>query len=153
VSFPTRHVRSRGTALLVLGIVVLAVAAIFALPKPAPIAALVSSGLPTSYQSAQAELRQGSLPTSGVSPAIVVFSREDGTALTAQDKAAVTARAAALAPLAVGGQVAPPSYSPDGTVAVVAVPVDTQDDSTVPTTVGRSAQPPPPSSRPACARR
>jgi len=137
VSFPTRHVRSRGTALLVLGIVVLAVAAIFALPKPAPIAALVSSGLPTSYQSAQAELRQGSLPTSGVSPAIVVFSREDGTALTAQDKAAVTARAAALAPLAVGGQVAPPSYSPDGTVAVVAVPVDTQDDSTVPTTVGK----------------
>jgi RND superfamily putative drug exporter len=137
VSMPTRHVRSRGTALIVLGLVVLAVGAIFALPKPAPVAALVSSGLPTSYQSAQAELRQKALPTNGVSPAIVVFSRDDGTALTAQDKAAVTARSAALAPLAVGGQVAPASYSPDGTVAVVAVPVDTRDDSTVPATVGK----------------
>jgi RND superfamily putative drug exporter len=134
---PTRHVRSRGTALVVLGLVVLAVGAIFALPTPAPVAALVSSGLPTSYQSAQAELRQKTLPTNGVSPAIVVFSREDGSALTAQDKAAVTARSAALAPLAVGGQVAPSTYSADGTVAVVAVPVDTRDSSTVPTTVGR----------------
>jgi RND superfamily putative drug exporter len=137
VTMPTRHVRSRGTALLVLGLVVLAVGAIFALPKPAPVAALVSSGLPTSYQSAQAELRQKTLPSNGVSPAIVVFSSTDGSALTAADKTAVAARATELAPLAVGGQVAPAAYSPDGKVAVVAVPVDTREGADVSGAVGK----------------
>jgi RND superfamily putative drug exporter len=131
VSFPTAHVARRRNAFLVLGLVVLLVGAIFAIPAPAKVAPLVSSGLPTSYQSAEAELRQKSLPSDGVAPAIVVYSSTDGAALTADDKAAITARAAALAPLAVGGQTAPPVYSEDGTVAVVAVPVDTSDDTKV----------------------
>jgi RND superfamily putative drug exporter len=131
VSFPTAHVARRRNAFLVLGLVVLLVGAIFAIPAPAKVAPLVSSGLPTSYQSAEAELRQKSLPSDGVAPAIVVYSSTDGAALTADDKAAITARAAALAPLAVGGQTAPPVYSEDGTVAVVAVPVDTSDDAAV----------------------
>jgi RND superfamily putative drug exporter len=131
VSFPTAHVARRRNAFLVLGLVVLLVGAIFAIPAPAKVAPLVSSGLPTSYQSAEVELRQKALPSDGVAPAIVVYSSTDGAPLTADDKAAITARAAALAPLAVGGQTAPPVYSKDGTVAVVAVPVDTSDDTKV----------------------
>ena len=131
MTFPTAHVARRRNAFLVLGLVVLLVGAIFALPAPAKVAPLVSSGLPTSYQSAEVELRQKSLPSDGVAPAIVVYSSTDGAALTADDKTAITARAAALAPLAVGGQTAPPTYSPDGTVAVVAVPVDVSDDEKV----------------------
>ena len=131
MSFPTAHVARRRNAFLVLGLVVLLVGAIFAIPAPAKVAPLVSSGLPTSYQSAEVELRQKSLPSDGVAPAIVVYSSTDGAPLTADDKAAITARAAALAPLAVGGRTAPPVYSQDGTVAVVAVPVDTSDDATV----------------------
>jgi len=131
VRFPTVHVSRRRHAFLVLGLVVLLVGAIFAAPAPDKIAPLVSSGLPASYQSAEAELRQQSLPSDGVAPAIVVFSSTDGEPLTADDKAAVTARAAQLAPLAVGGRTAPPVYSQDGTVAVVAVPVDTSDDAAV----------------------
>ena len=129
--FPTGHVARRRNAFLLLGFVLVLVGAVFAAPKPTPAAALVSSGLPTSYQSAEAELRQNTLPSEGVAPAIVVYSREDGAALTQQDKDAVAARAVALAPLGVGGQAAPPTYSPDGTVAIVAVPVDTTKDAAV----------------------
>jgi RND superfamily putative drug exporter len=137
MTIPTRHVASRRAALLFLGLVVLLVGAVFAIPAPAPVAALVTSGLPTSYQSAAAELRQADLPSQDVAPALVVYSRTDGTALTGADKAAVAARATALAPLGVGGQASPPAYSTDGTVAVVSVPVSTADDAKVSETVGQ----------------
>ncbi|MBI1350023.1 MAG: MMPL family transporter [Actinomycetales bacterium] len=131
MSFPTGHAARRRNAFLLLGLVVLIVGAIFAVQPSTPAAPLVSSGLPTSYQSAEAELRQQALPSEGVAPAIVVYSREDEAALTEQDKQAVTGRAAALAPLGVGGQAAPPVYSADGKVAIVAVPVDTTNDEAV----------------------
>ena len=133
---PTRHVASRRSALALLGLVVLLVAAVFLVKAPAPAAPLVSSGLPASYQSAEAELRQAALPSDGVAPAIVVYSRADGAALTTADTAAVSARAAALAPLGVGGQASPPAYSPDKTVAVISVPVDTTVDENVAPKVG-----------------
>jgi len=131
VSFPTVHVARRRNALLVLGVVVLLVGAVFAIPAPAKVAPLVSSGLPTSYQSAEAELRQKQLPSDGVAPAIVVYSSTDGAALSGEDRTVIAARASALAPLAVGGTTAPPVFSLDGKVAVVAVPVDTTDDAKV----------------------
>jgi RND superfamily putative drug exporter len=131
VRFPTGHVARRRNAFLLLGLVVLLVGVIFAAPAPTPAAALVSSGLPSSYQSAEAELRQNTLPSEGVAPAIVVYSREDGGTLNPQDKDAVAARATALAPLGVGGQASPPVYSPDGKVAIVSVPVDTTVDEAV----------------------
>ncbi|HET7900585.1 MAG TPA: MMPL family transporter, partial [Candidatus Nanopelagicales bacterium] len=133
--FPTGHVARRRNAFLLLGLVLVVVGAVFALPKPAPVASLVSSGLPTSYQSAAAELRQQELPAADVAPAIVVYSHEDGAALTDADKTAIAARATALAPIAAGGRTAPPAYSPDGTVAVVAVPLDTSDADAVPASV------------------
>ncbi|MGW1448019.1 MMPL family transporter, partial [Micromonospora sp. NPDC002411] len=58
-------------------------------------------------------------------PAIVVVSRDDGGALSEADRAGVDARAGDLRRFAAGGQVSPAQVSPDGTVALVAVPVDT----------------------------
>ena len=68
------------------------------------------------------------MPEEGVAPALVVVSREDGGALTDADKAAVDAIAANVAPLAVAGVPGPPAaptYSEDGTVALIPVLVDT----------------------------
>ena len=58
-------------------------------------------------------------------PAIVVVSRGDGGALSEADRATVGARAEDLRRFAVGGQVSPAQVSPDGAVALVAVPLDT----------------------------
>jgi RND superfamily putative drug exporter len=131
VRFPTGHVARRRNAFLLLGLVIVLVSAIFAAPTPTPTAALISSGLPSSYQSAEAELRQKTLPSEGIAPAIVVYSRQDGAALTQQDKDAVAARASALAPLGVDAQSSPATYSPDGKVAIVSVPVDTTNGDAV----------------------
>uniref|UniRef100_UPI0035A0A7C6 hypothetical protein n=1 Tax=Micromonospora thermarum TaxID=2720024 RepID=UPI0035A0A7C6 len=49
----------------------------------------------------------------------------DGGPLTAADREAAAARTGDLSRFAVGGQVAPPQFSPDGTVALVAVPLST----------------------------
>ncbi|MFZ0322579.1 MAG: MMPL family transporter [Actinomycetes bacterium] len=126
MSFPTAHVASRRAALLVLVLAALAAVGVFALAAPARVAPTVSSGLPASYQSAAAELRQAVLPDPGVAPAIVVYSRVDAQALSAADKEAVAATVEPLRRLAAGAQQLPPSqYSSDGTVALVAVPVDT----------------------------
>jgi RND superfamily putative drug exporter len=128
VNVPTAQYASRGRALLLLALVFVVVGAVFAVPTPEKVTPLVSSGLPTSYQSVEAQLRQEQLPSEGVAPAIVVVSREDGAALTAEDKAAVDAIAGRVAPLADTSNPGPPvapTYSEDGTVAVVPVPVDT----------------------------
>ncbi len=125
MTIPTAHLASRGRALLLLGLVLLVVGAIFAVPTPDKAVPLTSSGLPPSYQSAEAELRQDTLPSPGVAPAIVVYSREDGGLLTADDRLSITDHATQLGELAVGGVTAAPDYSEDGTVAVVAVPLDT----------------------------
>jgi len=128
VKVPTAHLASRGRALLLLGIVLVIVGAVFAIPTPSKVEPMVSSGLPESYQSVQAQLRLDELPSSGVAPAIVVVSREDGAPLDDADRAAVDALVSRVAPLAASGAEGPPvaaQYSPDGTVAVVPVPVDT----------------------------
>ncbi len=128
MNVPTGHLASRGRALLVLLAVLVVVGAIFAIPTPTKVSPLVTSGLPASYQSTEAQLRQDQLPEEGVAPALVVVSREDGGALTDADKAAVDALAGRVAPLAVAGQPGPPvapTYSEDGTVAIVPVNVDT----------------------------
>jgi RND superfamily putative drug exporter len=109
--------------------------AVFVIPAPTAPTALVSSGLPASYQSAEAELRQQQLPSPDVAPALVVYSNTDGSALTDPEKTAISGQAAGLSKYAVGGQVGPAVFSPDGTVALVSVPVSTKDEATVPKTV------------------
>jgi len=135
VQFPTAHVSSRGRALLLLLLAFVVTGAVFVIPAPTAPTALVSSGLPASYQSAEAELRQQQLPSPDVAPALVVYSNTDGSALTDPEKTAISGQAAGLSKYAVGGQVGPAVFSPDGTVALVSVPVSTKDEATVPKTV------------------
>jgi RND superfamily putative drug exporter len=125
VNVPTGQLASRGRALLLLLAVFVVVGAVFALPTPDKVEKLVDSGLPASYQSTEAQLRQDTLPEEGAAPALVVVSREDGGALTDADKAAVDAITANVAPLAVPGPPVQPTYSEDGTVALIPVAVDT----------------------------
>jgi len=136
VKFPTAHVSSRGRALLLLLLAFVVTGAVFAIPAPAPLTSLVASGLPTSYQSAEAELRQQQLPSPDVAPALVVYSNTDGSALTDAEKAAISGQTAGLAKYAIGGQVGPPVFSPDGTVGLVSVPVSTKDDAAIAPVVG-----------------
>ena len=117
-------VRSWRTALATVIAALIAVGVVLSLTPQDRVLPEVSSGLPASYQSAEAELRAASLPASDTAPAIVVVSRSDAEPLDKADRTAVAERAEALAPVAAGGQVAPPQYSDDGTVAVIGVPVD-----------------------------
>ncbi len=123
---------SRRSAWLVLVLAVLAAVGAFLLPRPAPAAPDSSTGLPASYQSVQVERLQEQLPDTGVEPALVVVSRADGRPLGSGDLAAVGERREALAGLAVGGRVPPPQVAPDGTVAVLAVPLAAGDGRSTP---------------------
>ncbi len=118
----TAIVSTSRRAWVTLALSLLAVAAVLSLPSPSPVAPDSSSGLPATYDSVQAERLQSRLPTTGVEPVFAVISRPDGAALTKQELA--TAGGVATAD---DGSVSPtPEVSPDGTVAVQAVPVSTQ---------------------------
>ncbi|MBQ1013798.1 MMPL family transporter, partial [Micromonospora sp. M51] len=119
----TRVARGRLAAWLTVAAAIVVGAAVFGLPQPDNPAPVSASGLSAQWQSTQVERLQDQLPSSEVQPAIVVVSRDDGGALTEADRGAVTARAGDLGRLAVGGQISPPQVSPDGTVALVAVPL------------------------------
>jgi RND superfamily putative drug exporter len=121
----TRVARGRLAAWLTVAAAIVLGAAIFGLPKPANPAPVSSTGLSAEWQSTQVERLQERLPAADVQPAIIVISRADDGALTDADRAAVTDRSAELGRVAVGGQVAPAQVSPDGTVALVAVPLST----------------------------
>ncbi|MEU1886629.1 efflux RND transporter permease subunit [Micromonospora sp. WMMD987] len=125
MSLFTRVARSRLAAWLTVVAAIVVGAVVFGLPRPDNPAPVSSTGLSAQWQSTQVERLQDQLPQRDVQPAIVVVSRNDGAALTDADRAAVTDRAAALGRLAVGGQVSPAQVSPDGTVALLAVPLDT----------------------------
>ncbi|BCJ61286.1 membrane protein [Micromonospora endophytica] len=123
----TRVAGNRLAALLTLVAAIAFGVVVFVLPIPDNPAPVSATGLSEQWQSTQVERLQDELPASDVQPAIVVVSRTDGAPLTDTDQTTLTSGTTALAPLAAGGQVAPPQLSPDGTVALVAVPVDTTD--------------------------
>ncbi|MEV0940784.1 efflux RND transporter permease subunit [Micromonospora wenchangensis] len=125
MSLFTRVARSRLAAWLTVAAAIVVGAIVFGLPKPDNPAPVSATGLSVQWQSTQVERLQDQLPDNDVQPAIVVVSRDDGSPLTDTDRTAVTDRAGALGRLAVGGQVSPPQVSPDGTVALLAVPLDT----------------------------
>ena len=125
MSLFTRVARSRLAAWLTVVAAIVVGAIVFGLPTPDNPAPVSTTGLSVQWQSTQVERLQEQLPARDVQPAIVVVSRDDGAALTDADRAAVTDRAGALGRLAVGGQVSPAQVSPDGTVALLAVPLDT----------------------------
>lgn len=119
----TSTLRSRGTAVLVL--LVALGAALAALLPAAPEAAPASSrtGLGAEVESVAVQRLQEQLPAAGTETALVVWERTDGGALTAADLAGVAEASAQLGDLAAGGAVPPPQPAPDGTVALVPVPL------------------------------
>ncbi|MGW1061387.1 MMPL family transporter [Micromonospora rubida] len=117
--------RGRLAAWLTVAVAIVLGAAVFGFPEPDNPAPVSSTGLSVQWQSTQVERLQEELPASDVEPAIVVVSRADGRPLTEPDRTAVTGISGELGRFAVGGRVGPPQTSPDGTVALVAVPLST----------------------------
>ncbi|WP_405430784.1 MMPL family transporter [Micromonospora sp. NBC_00617] len=123
----TRVARGRLAAWLTVAAALVVGAAVFGIPRPDNPAPVSATGLSVQWESTQVQRLQDQLPASDVQPAIVVVSRSDGGALSEADRAALAARSGDLGRFAVGGQVSPAQVSPDGTVALVAVPLDTAD--------------------------
>ncbi|MET8283517.1 efflux RND transporter permease subunit [Micromonospora sp. NPDC005174] len=121
----TRVARGRLAAWLTVAAALVIAAIIFGVPRPDNPAPVSATGLSAEWQSTQVQRLQDQLPTSDVQPAVVVVSRGDGAALSEADRAALASRSGDLGRLAVGGRVSPTQVSPDGTVALVAVPLDT----------------------------
>ncbi|MET8122138.1 efflux RND transporter permease subunit [Micromonospora sp. NPDC005189] len=125
MSFFTRVARGRLAAWLTVAIAIVVGAAVFGMPQPDNPQPVSATGLSVEWQSTQVQRLQDQLPSNEVQPAIVVVSRGDSAALSEDDRAAVATRSNELGRFAVGGQVSPPQISPDGTVALVAVPLST----------------------------
>ncbi|MEH0984239.1 MMPL family transporter [Micromonospora sp. CPCC 205556] len=125
MSLFTRVARSRLAAWLTVVAAIVVGAAVFGLPKPDNPAPVSSTGLSVQWQSTQVERLQDQLPSNEVQPAVVVVSRADRGALTEADRATLAGASGELSRFAVGGRVSPPQVSPDGTVALVAVPLST----------------------------
>ncbi|RIV36913.1 MMPL family transporter [Micromonospora radicis] len=123
MSLFTRVAGSRRAAWLAVAVAVVAGAAVFGLPIPDNPPPVSATGLSEQWQSTQAERLQDELPASDVQPAVVVVSRGDAAPLSQADRDAVTDATADLSRFAAADQVAPPQFSPDGTVALVAVPL------------------------------
>ncbi|WP_433343367.1 MMPL family transporter [Micromonospora sp. CA-111912] len=121
----TRVARGRLAAWLTVAVAIVLGAAVFGFPEPDNPAPVSSTGLSVQWQSTQVERLQEELPASDIEPAIVVVSRADDGPLTEPDRAAATGISGELGRFAVGGRVAPPQISPDGTVALIAVPLST----------------------------
>lgn len=81
-----------------------------------------TAGLPAAAASTTVAELQQQLPSGQLNPALVVYSRPGGT-LTEADVAAVAAQGDRLGALALDGRVSPPQVAPDGSAALVAVPL------------------------------
>ncbi|SCL15659.1 putative drug exporter of the RND superfamily [Micromonospora nigra] len=121
----THVARGRLAAWLTVVAAIVFGAIVFGLPKPDNPEPVSATGLSVRWQSTQVERLQQDLPSNDVQPALVVVSRADGGVLTDSDRAALAAQSGQLAGLAVGGQIGPPRIAPDGTVALLAVPLST----------------------------
>jgi len=115
--------RSRLVAALLLVLAVLGVAAAVLPPAPEPAPPSSRTGLGEQVESVRVERARESFPGAGTQTALVVWEREDGDALTAADLTGIAAASASVADLAAGGQLAPPQPAPDGTVALVPLPL------------------------------
>ncbi|NES12149.1 MULTISPECIES: MMPL family transporter [Micromonospora] len=125
MSLFTRVARGRLAAWLTVAAALVVGAVVFGLPRPANPDPVSATGLSVEWQSTQVERLQNQLPSSGVQPAVVVVSRADKTPLSEADRTALADASGPLSRLAAGGRVAPAQFSPDGTVALVAVPLST----------------------------
>ncbi|MFG2055935.1 MMPL family transporter [Micromonospora sp. NPDC048930] len=125
MSLFTRVARGRLAAWLTVAAALVVGAVVFGLPEPANPDPVSATGLSVTWQSTQVERLRDQLPGSDVQPAVVVVSRADRAPLGESERAALAGASGTLARLAAGGRVGPPQVSPDGTVALVAVPLST----------------------------
>lgn len=117
-------VGSRRSAWTTLLLAVLTIGVLFALLPTTSTESSPQAGLPESSQAAQvAELLAG-FPSADATVGLLVFSRQDGTKLGDADLTAVGERAVDLANLSSTPQAVQPQVSADGTVALIAVPLN-----------------------------
>ncbi len=82
----------------------------------------LSARLPAAAQSTRVAELQKELPSGSLNPALVVYSRPGGT-LSDADLRTIAEQGERLGPLALDGRVSPPQPAPDGTAALVVVPL------------------------------
>ena len=126
MSLFTRVVRGRLAAWLTLAAALVVGVVAFGLPKPDNPAPVSDTGLSVEWQSTQVERLQEQLPSKDAQTALVVVSRADRAPLSGADRSVLDGLGGELSSLAAGGRVSPAQVSPDGTVALVAVPLSTE---------------------------
>ncbi|MGA4688077.1 MMPL family transporter, partial [Micromonospora sp. AB353] len=126
MSLFTRVVRGRLAAWLTLAAALVVGVVAFGLPKPDNPAPVSDTGLSVEWQSTQVERLQEQLPSKDAQTALVVVSRADQAPLSGADRSVLDGLGGELNSLAVGGRISPAQVSPDGTVALVAVPLSTE---------------------------
>ncbi|MBF5033640.1 MULTISPECIES: MMPL family transporter [unclassified Micromonospora] len=126
MSLFTRVVRGRLAAWLTLAAALVVGVVAFGLPKPDNPAPVSDTGLSVEWQSTQVERLQEQLPSKDAQTALVVVSRADRAPLSGADRSVLDGLGGELNSLAAGGRVSPAQVSPDGTVALVAVPLSTE---------------------------
>ncbi|MFJ8830545.1 MMPL family transporter [Micromonospora aurantiaca] len=126
MSLFTRVVRGRLAAWLTLAAALVVGVIAFGLPKPDNPAPVSDTGLSVEWQSTQVERLQEQLPSKDAQTALVVVSRADQAPLSGADRSVLDGLGGELNSLAAGGRVSPAQVSPDGTVALVAVPLSTE---------------------------
>ncbi|MFC0099606.1 MMPL family transporter [Micromonospora marina] len=126
MSLFTRVVRGRLAAWLTLAAALVVGVVAFGLPKPDNPEPVSDTGLSVQWQSTQVERLQEQLPSKDAQTALVVVSRADRAPLSGTDRDTLDGVSGELGSLAVGGRVSPAQVSPDGTVALVAVPLSTE---------------------------
>ncbi|CAN5468276.1 MMPL family transporter [soil metagenome] len=120
-------VTARRTSWIALVGALLIAGAIFALGSGSSGDTSPGVGLPTSTESEKVAAAQAGLPGADGTSALFVFSRS-GSELDAADLDAVQASAQNLAEYSRDGVLPPPTFSEDGTAALVVVPLDELSD-------------------------
>lgn len=118
----TVFLRSWVSAALVVLVALVGVVVLALVPSPSVAPPSSRTGLGTDVESVRVERAQADLPGAGAQNAVVVWDRADGEALSAPDLKAVAAASVSLADLA-GGEVGAARPAPDGTMAVVTIPL------------------------------
>ena len=122
----TRPVASRRAAFLTLLIAILAVGGILAVPTPKQTPA-PRTDLSAAYQSRAAADAVATLPGTGVAPAIIVYSRVDGAALTPANVVAINQSLRQAGP---GTGAWPAQVSPNRLVAIGTYEINTSQSDT-----------------------
>lgn len=123
-----RFLTAARTSWIGLVLAVLAVGGVFALAGEKGADTAPGVGLPDSAESVQAQALVEEFPSADTTSALLVFASQSG-ALSETDLAAINAAGfGALADLAAGGFVPPAQVSDDGSVALLVVPLDPEDD-------------------------